>query len=127
MEYINIIGSVASVFGALLAWLAWSKASQIDEFNKQEQERQNQTIDIVLQHGDQKYKLPGSIRRADFSRIEILGRIGMIPMKEKGKRFEIKYTNQAEFYQQINQIAEGGANNILTIPCTVEEYEQFDI
>ncbi len=67
------------------------------------------------------------LRRAELTRAEILGRLGMIPMKTKGSRFSLSYLNKPEFLAQINQIMDGSGDAVLTIPCTQEEFEQFDL
>jgi hypothetical protein len=61
------------------------------------------------------------------TRAEVLGRIGMIPMKQKGQRFSLKYLSKPDFLKQINQIAAGKGENVLTISCNKEELEQFDL
>lgn len=96
--------------------------------NEEEQKRQEQRIKVILNiAGKKKLELPVELRRAEFSRAEILGRIGMIPMKEKGKRFSLSYTNTTGFLQQINQILAGKEDAILTIPCDESEMTQFDL
>ncbi|MFH1634014.1 MAG: hypothetical protein ABIG63_08375 [Chloroflexota bacterium] len=66
------------------------------------------------------------MRRAEVTRAEILGWVGMLPMMEKGKRFGIHYTNTAEFLDQINQIQKGEGNITFVIRCTQNELNQFD-
>lgn len=94
---------------------------------EQEQKRQEQEISVILQSGAKSLKLPVELRRAEFTRSEILGRIGMIPMKNSGQRFAIDYLNTPEFLRQINHILASDSNSILTIPCNEKEYDQFDL
>lgn len=75
----------------------------------------------------QPLKLPFGIRRGDFTRSEILGRVGMLPMKQKGCRFYLEYLNTSNFLEQINQVLANDDNSILIIPCNENEYAQFDI
>lgn len=63
-------------------------------------------------------------RRADFVRSEILGYLGMIPMKVKGQRYALDYLNAPEFSRRIN---ETDGDSVLTIPCREDEIAQFDI
>ena len=90
---------------------------------------QNEKIAVVLCYGSERIELPVELRRAEFARAEILGRVGMIPMKEKGKRFTISYFSTTDFLRAINTVAdsetEGGG--ILSIPCNEEEFSQFDL
>ena len=67
------------------------------------------------------------LRRAELTRSEVLGRIGMIPMKEKGRRFTLEYLNQPDFLRKINIIAKSSEDDILTVPCTAEELAQFNV
>ncbi|MEI2698787.1 MAG: hypothetical protein V9E94_10730 [Microthrixaceae bacterium] len=129
-EWLSLIADLIGILGAVFALFAWRQARQIREDQQREQIRQNQLVQIKLQYGKQSYDLPVlQLRRGELTRAEILGRIGMIPMrtKEKGKRFEIRYVNTAEFLQQINQILDGNKDGILTIPCTEQEFNQFDL
>lgn len=77
---------------------------------------EEQKITVILNHGAKKLELPVEMRRSEFSRAEILGRIGMIPTTEKGKRFSLKYTNTREFLQQINQILSTGQKRVRNEP-----------
>lgn len=128
LEWISLIADIIGILGAVFALFAWRQARQLREDLKQEQTRQNQVVQVELRQGDRTYALPVlQLRRGELTRAEILGRIGMIPMKKKGQRFEIRYTNTAEFLKQINQILDGKVDSILTIPCTDTEFEQFDL
>jgi hypothetical protein len=93
-----------------------------------EQKRQEQSVTVILQNGArQRLELPVELRRAELTRAEILGRIGMIPMKVKGQRFSLEYLSTPDFLRQINQIFASDSNSILTIPCNESEYDQFDL
>lgn len=85
-----------------------------------------------FQYGGQAYELPVDIRRTELTRSELLGRLGMVPVKkdEKGneqKRFSISYLNSKEFFERLSQLVLGTGSDALVIPCKKEEYEQFDI
>ena len=60
---------------------------------------------------------------------EILGWVGMLPMKveEKGKRFEINYINSADFLDQLSQVQMGSGDVTFVIACTQEELDQFNV
>jgi hypothetical protein len=107
---------------------------RLDEINRiksslhKEQKRQEQRISVMLQNSaTQRLELSVELRRADLTRAEILGRIGMIPMEEEGKRFSLGYLNTPDFLRQINQILASDSNSVLTIPCNENEYAQFDL
>jgi hypothetical protein len=130
MNYLDILGLVADtigIFGAGFAFYAAIQARQIRKAQELEQQRQNKKVTVLLKYGDALHRLPVELRRADLTRAEILGRIGMIPMKQKGERFSLSHLNTPEFLKHINQIVEGTGDADLIIPCTREEFEQFDL
>jgi hypothetical protein len=127
MERISLIADFIGILGGIFAFLAWVQARQIDKKIEQERKRQNKRIKVILCNGMQPLELPIELRRAELTRAEILGRIGMIPMKEKGKRFSLGHLNTSEFLRRINEIIEGNGDSVLVIPCTEEELNQFDI
>lgn len=102
--------------------------SHLEKLIVREREQENKNINVILKNGNLEVKLPLRLRRADLSRAEILGRVGMIPMKEKGRRFSLKYLSNPEFLDQLNQIRTASHEaDILTILCTEEEMAQFDL
>ena len=127
MELFSFIGNLASISGAIFALMAWAKARKIQKELELEKKRQNRNITVALQYGSKQIKLPMDLRRADLTRAEVLGRLGMTPMKEKGKRFSIGYLNSPEFLKQISIIVKGNGDGLLTIPCDENEFHQFDL
>lgn len=127
LEAISLIGSLASIGGAVFALMAWAKAGRIQEELALEKKRLNKSITVTLQYGSKQIKLPMDFRRADLTRAEVLGRLGMIPMKDIGKRFSISYLSSPEFLKQIDMIVEGDGESLLTIPCNETEFHQFDL
>ncbi|MBF0585470.1 LapA family protein [Prosthecochloris sp. N3] len=121
----DLIG-IAGAFFALFAWL-WSIWSMVRA--SKEKKRLRQRIPVVLKTREslRSLELPVHFRRDELNRQELMGRIGMIPMKKKGKRFEIRYTNQPDFLEAINRIKESSVLEPLVIPCSDEEIEQFDV
>jgi hypothetical protein len=97
--------------------------------NKREKElsdRNEQKIEVFLIDKKylKKYKLPLELLRGEFSRAEVLARIGMLSRIEVGARFSLEYTGNSEFYSDINKITKNETNK-LEIRCTREEIEQF--
>ncbi|MEH2267549.1 MAG: hypothetical protein V7K68_03805 [Nostoc sp.] len=124
---IFFLGEDSSLTNKILDEIATIKNSLHQEF-EQDQKRQEQKIAVILQSGArQRLELPVELRRAELTRAEILGRIGMIPMKVKGQRFSLEYLNTPDFLRQINHILASDGNSILTIPCDESEYAQFDL
>lgn len=134
MEWLNSItaylgptADLIGIVGAFFALFAWLQTRRLREEYQREQDRQNRKVTVTLQHGAESLELPMELRRAELTRAEILGRLGMIPMKDKGKRFSIGHLNRPHFLRQINQIRDNDGDADLLIPCTKEELDQFDI
>ena len=127
-QTLSLIADLIGIIGAIFALFAWLQTRQLKKIQEKEQIRQNKKIKVVLNHGSEKIELPIELRRAEFNRAEILGRIGMIPMKYKEqKRFKLEYLHSVQFYQQVTQIMDGMNEGLLTIPCSTEEFHQFDL
>jgi hypothetical protein len=99
--------------------------SSIDNQLEQARKRQQQKISVVLRNGGKSLELPVELYRSEFTRAEILGRVGMIPCK--GQRFKLDYFSKKEFLDQINQIASSDGNATLIIPCDNDEFSQFEL
>lgn len=126
-DWLGLAADTTGILGALFALLAWWQARQLRQEAHAERMRQNRAVTLVLQHGARRIELPVELRRAELTRAEILGRLGMIPMRTRGQRFSLDYLNTPDFLRQINQIASGNGPGLLTIPCTAAELDQFDI
>jgi hypothetical protein len=126
MEKLYQLANIISIISTVFSILAWINSWQVNRRLKREQRRQNKKIKIELICGSKSYELPGEIRRAEFSRAEVLGLLGMIPMKVKGQRFVLGYLNTPKFRFRFNEILEGGNDTILQISCNEEEYNQFE-
>ena len=127
MNWIGLVADIIGILGAVFSFRAWTKARQIQEELAAERKRQGRGITVVLQSGSKRIELPVELRRAELTRSEVLGHIGMIPMKQKGNRFSLDYLNTPEFLRQLNQVITGHGEGILTISCREEELEQFDL
>jgi hypothetical protein len=90
-----------------------------EEINQQEIE-----VFLIDNNSLDRYKLPLKLLRGEFSRAEVLARIGMLSKREERARFSIEYTGNSEFFTGINNITKNESNN-LEILCTREEIRQF--
>ena len=127
MELLSAIADIIGILGAVFALSAWIQTRKIREELETERRRQGKRVKVILQCGADRLELPVELRRAELTRAEILGRIGMIPMKKKGERFSLGYLNTPEFLRQINLIIASHDDALLTIPCKEEEFEQFEL
>ncbi len=131
-SWVSIVADIIGILGGVFAFLAWIQASRLRRDAEQERQRQNARIKVILSYGAKKYELPVDIRRAELTRSELLGRLGMIPIKkdEEGneqKRFLISHLNSKEFFERLNELIIGDRSDVLIIPCKQEEFDQFEI
>ena len=126
-QWISWVADIFSILAFLAAVYAGLQSRKSNRDREREKQRQAKVVRVVLNNGPRAIEPPGILRRSEFNRAEILGRVGMIPMKVKGKRFEINYLNTAEFIRRTNEISDAQGDSILTIPITDEEYNQFDM
>lgn len=131
MDIFSIIGNSASIVGTLFALFAWRESLQVKQVLEKERRRQEEQVSVALVCGSDKLILPSKIRRAELSRAEILGRVGMLPknldklITVKQERFALDYLNTSEFLNNIDKIVSSREKQ-LTIRCTPEELNQFD-
>lgn len=90
------------------------------------QRRGDDPISVVLVVDGKQVPLPITIKRRNMIRGEVLGRIGMLPMANKGSRFSLAYLATAEFLDQVDAVASGKAM-VLKITATAAEVAQFDL
>lgn len=120
----NLIGVGSFVF-ALLAWI-YARRTQRDLAYERERMNQNVEVVLVLAHDNRHRELPVALRRIELTRAEVLGRLGMMQMREAGKRFSLRYLSTPEFLQQLNAAQAAKGKFTVEIPCAnTEEFEQF--
>ncbi len=127
MQWLGLAADIIGIFGGIFALFAWLQARRLQKDVEHEKRRLNQKIAIVLQNGADYYTLKGDTRRAEITRAEVLGRLGTLPMKNKGDRYSLVYLSTAEFIQRIQKIQEGEGTDALVIPCKDDEFEKFDL
>jgi len=123
-EDLGWLANVAEFIG--FAVLIWTVINV--HILRTEQREANKKISLLLEVegiSDLNYALPGTIRRKDFSRGEIYGRLGMIPLKE-GTRWQIRYVQtNPKFLEKIEEIYNLIEDTTMTIHLTKEEFDQF--
>jgi hypothetical protein len=62
------------------------------------------------------------------TRAEVLGLVGMLPMKEKGARFSIKSLSLSDqrFSEELKRVQKSEGPEKFRVECTPEELEQFN-
>ncbi|MBV6392012.1 MAG: hypothetical protein KPEEDBHJ_01229 [Anaerolineales bacterium] len=131
-QWVSNVADIIGVLGGVFAFLAWIQTLRLRKYQIAEQKRLNSRIRVVLQYEDEKYELPFPLRRSEFTRAELLGRLGMVPIKndesdQEQKRFLITYLNSRDFFEQMNRIVQGEGDDLLVVPCEWKEFNQFDL
>lgn len=119
LDKIGIVAAVASIFVSLsIRAYLWRK-----------EKRDNALLDIRLHcpEPDTTITLQGQIRRKNLTRAEVQGLLGILPMKEKGKRYELQALNQKAFFDVLEDAQVNGEVHELVIECSAKELEQFSI
>lgn len=120
LDFIGNASNVAGFIGAISSTVVWVRLKRAEALGNEEVR-----VVLTLEGADESRTLPLNILRKDLSRAEILGRLGMIPMKERGKRFSLRGIATPAFMQAINEVSVGKSDT-LTIPVSEEEMGQFD-
>lgn len=115
------IGIAAALIAMTFSILVWLN-------QKRKERRDNALIYIRLRCNEPlvTITLQGQIRRKDLTRAEVLGLLGMLPMKEKGKRYELGELNRRVFFDEMEDAQINKAMNEVVIPCSAAELLQFD-
>ncbi|WP_298609734.1 hypothetical protein [uncultured Thiothrix sp.] len=119
LDKIGIFAAVASIFVSLsIRAYLWRK-----------EKRDNALIDIRLHcpNPETLITLQGQIRRKNLTRAEVQGLLGILPMKEKGKRYELQALNQKAFFDALEEAQVNAEIHELVIECSAKELEQFDL
>lgn len=121
MEIIGHVSNVAGAIGGIVAAIGVLKVLAA-------QRRQAERVEVALRlvGEDQSVTLPLEMLRKDVSRAELLGRLGMLPMRQKGQRFSIQSLSTPAFMRAVNEVVEGNSS-ILVIHASREEFDQFDL
>lgn len=127
-ELIGSIGDFLGFFGSVAAIAAWVHLVLMKNERTREEARRNQKVKIKLHltDGDRTIVLPIPIRRHEITRAEMLGRLGMVQMKEGGKRFSLSHIGTPQFLEDLEEIFTGTKTE-LVIPASEAEIDQFKV
>lgn len=126
MSFWNFVGQVSNLAGAV-----GGVVSAIGIlFLLRDKRRMGQEVGVLLRletaEGQTAIRLPLALKRRDVSRAELLGRLGMLPMKQKGARFALRHLSSPTFMAAVNEVVEGRRSTLI-VPCSQEEIDQFDL
>ncbi|HPY39179.1 MAG TPA: hypothetical protein PLM98_01570 [Thiolinea sp.] len=121
-DILDKIGILAGVFGLLVSL-------SIRAYLWRKEKQDNALIDIRLHctEPETKITLQGQIRRKNLTRAEVQGLLGILPMKEKGKRYELQALNHKAFFDALEEAQVNTSIYELIIACTAQELAQFEL
>jgi hypothetical protein len=80
---------------------------------------------VILRNAQEEIKLAVELQRGGLTRAELLGLLGMLPMQEKGRRFQIDFLSTHEFSQQLARVRNSDTEFEFVIQCEDDELDQF--
>jgi len=116
LQNIDTLAGVGSSVGVLALWGARIR----------DRRQGREKIEVLLVCNGQVAVLPLHLRRGDVARAEVRGRVGMVPMREAGKRFSLAYLASPAFLKGVNKVRDGKTST-LKILCKKEEFAQFNL
>ncbi len=121
----DIIDKLATIIGLIsviiAAWNAWKLRSE----TKRQWQKENEQIGIILRSASRQIKLAVELKRGGFTRAELLGLIGMLPLPEGKFRFALNFPNTHEFSHQLVEIRDSDVDFEFIVPCEESELDQF--
>lgn len=122
LDILSLVVNVISVGAFVFSFLAWLRIRRAEDARTAERLRMRASITVTLTCGERERVLPLYLRRA-----ELLGRIGMVPMREAGRRFSLAWLATPMFLAALDEAQQGKGSYVLRIPCSPEEIDQFAI
>ncbi|MGB1258311.1 MAG: hypothetical protein ACPG51_20725 [Thiolinea sp.] len=123
MLFWDVLNKVSIVAGLAALLVSIS----IRWYLRRKERRDHDLINVRLRVAeDAVLSMQGHIRRKDLTRAEVLGMLGMLPMRETGKRFELTALSSKAFFDDLEAAQVNPKVNEVVIPCSVAELAQFD-
>lgn len=116
--YLGFAANLISTFG--IPFAVWRLCTN---WQKDKQMQQEIGIELFCDETKTTIRLPIKLKRADFSRAEVLGYLGMVVIS--GTRYDLHFTGSPEFFKELQRIQNAKTPETLRIPCTPKEIQQF--
>ena len=116
-------------FGMATGFVSLLVSVSIRLYLWRKEKRDNDLIQVrlVLNNPDLIITLRNRIRRKNLTRAEVLGLLGMLPMKDGGKRFALSGLSEQAFLVRLEDAQVNHTVNDVLVPCTQAELQQFDL
>ncbi|PWQ99321.1 hypothetical protein [Leucothrix arctica] len=120
-EQLDRFGIIIGLITGVITMLIWLHL-------KWREKKDNDLIAVNLLDLSVGYKatLPCKIRRKNLTRAELQGLLGMLPMNEKGKRYELDGLNHVDFFSSLEKAQVSRDIYEVNILCTNDDLMQFD-
>jgi len=131
---IAMIAPIADAIGVITAVFAlwgWANTVVLKRQIADAERRRSAAIRVVLKSPTRETELPLAMVRADLSRAELLGRVGMLPLtpasaQAQGGRFRLRALGRPEFLVTLAAVQRGERDE-LVISADEAEIDQFDL
>jgi hypothetical protein len=121
-DYFDKVGIAAALIAMCFSIAIW-----LNQKRKHRDDHNLIQIRLVVRESGMVVTLNGKIRRKNLTRAEVLGLLGMLPMKAGGKpRYSLDGLSQSVFFDELEEAQIKSSVLDVVIPCTQLEYEQFD-
>lgn len=120
-DTLDKIGIVVGIFTGMISLMIWF-------YLLRKEKRDNDLIAITL-HVPESHltaTLPGKIRRKNLTRAELQGLLGMLPMQEAGKRYQLPALNDPAFFDGLMKAQVDRDIHEVVISCDQEDLQQFN-
>ncbi|HPE60797.1 MAG: CRISPR-associated protein Csx16 [Thiothrix sp.] len=121
-DYFDKIGIAAALVAMVFSILVW-----LHQKRRERCENALVTVKLYCAEYGQSYVLPSPIRRKDLTRAEILGLLGMLPMRDNGQRYNLSGVSSQPFLAALENAQVDSRVGEVRVPCSMKELEQFDL
>ena len=127
-ELIKLIWDILDKSGIVIGLVTAFVSIMIWFHLRYKEKKDNELIAIVLTVPaiGKEVTLPGKIRRKNLTRAELQGMLGILPMRESGKRYELDALNNSDFFARLQKAQVDRAVKKVEIICQPRDLEQFD-
>ena len=120
-DWLDKLGILLGLVTGIVTLMIWA-------YLLRKEKKDNDLISISLEvcHREYRATLPGKIRRKNLTRAELQGMLGMLPMNESGKRYQLATLNAPDFFDALEKAQVDREIHEVIVSCSDAEFGQFD-
>jgi hypothetical protein len=122
--YWDCFDKLATIIGVISVIIAARSSWKLRDETERRWQKETELVRVILRSQSREITLPVEIKRGDFTRSELLGYIGMLPLVEGKTRFNLAFTCTSDFSSQLDNIRRSGTEFVLG--CSEGELDQFN-